>query len=57
MTKRVRIGGYLGFPQAAGDAQQCFDALEPISPGEGGAARRPMRAARERAMPRWRGKP
>jgi hypothetical protein len=57
MTQRVRVGSYLGFSQAADDAQQCFDALESISPGESGAARRPMRAAWERAMPRWRGKP
>jgi hypothetical protein len=57
MTQRAPAGSYLGFSQVAGDAQQRFDALEPISPGESGAARWPMRAAWERAMPRWRGKP
>jgi hypothetical protein len=37
MTQRAPAGGYPGFSQAAGDAQQCFEALGPIPPGEGGA--------------------
>lgn len=44
MTQRAPARSYLGTSRAAGEERRRFEAREPVSPGEGGRARWPMRA-------------